>query len=369
MLPEITWDDAASDESLINFVDKILSRAAELSASDIHIEPSVTHSRVRYRIDGLLKPATQMPKDIANRVIMRLKIMANLDIAEKRLPQDGRILLKQNISVTDIRINVCPVMHGEKIVLRLLDIKRNLLDIHHLGFNSQQKDLFINKVTQPQGLILVTGPTGSGKTTTLYSALNYLNHSEKNIITIEDPIEIQLEGINQATIHPKIGFDFASALRAFLRQDPDVIMIGEIRDKETAEIAIQAALTGHLVLSTLHANSAIESLYRLITLGCPVLSLANSLSLIINQRLLRKKCHHCQAGCTFCQNGYSGRTAIFECLALSGALSQQIINNQSYQELQHTIMQDGFLTLAEAGYEKIAAKETDSFELTRVLQH
>lgn len=308
------------DEPVTNFVDSLIQEAIDKGISDIHIEPNDNNTRIRFRRDGLLYEAAVIPKQLSARISTRLKIMGNLNISERRIPQDGRIQLENKV---DIRINTCPTLHDEKIVLRILDTKKLKLSITSLGLTHNQENAFINKINQPQGLILVTGPTGSGKTITLYSALHYLNQIEKNICTVEDPVEIELPGINQVNINPHIGLNFAAALHTLLRQDPDILMIGEIRDKETANIAIQAAQTGHLVLSTLHTNSATEAITRLKAFNISSEDLMQSLTLIIAQRLIRKLCEHCKQhennnyqaiGCEYCNKGYAGRIGIFELL-------------------------------------------------------
>lgn len=280
-------------DHIINYVNELFANAINNSISDIHIEPFEHHCRIRFRRDGLLHEAASLPPHLSTQIIARLKIMAELNIAEKRLPQDGRIKTFHHNKI-DIRINTCPTLFGEKIVLRLPSCNQASLNIQTLGTTEQQTAQLLHSLSKPQGLILVTGPTGSGKTMTLYSALQHLNTIEKNISTIEDPVEIQLDNINQINIRPHIGLNFATALRTLLRQDPDIIMLGEIRDHETAIIAVQAAETGHLVLSTLHTNSAIESLSRLHSLGISPYHLIHSTSLIIAQRLVRKLCVHCK---------------------------------------------------------------------------
>jgi len=357
------------DEPVIQLVDYILKSALEKAASDIHIEPFEKESRIRYRKDSILYEITTLSTAVAIRLITRLKVMAKLDTAERRLPQDGHLRLHD----TDIRISTCPMLFGEKIVLRIMYAENHFLDIHHLGLTQTQKKLFLEKIHQPQGLILVTGPTGSGKTVSLYAAIRELNTLAKNISTVEDPIEIRLHGINQVNIHPKIGLDFATVLRAFLRQDPDIIMVGEIRDKETADTAIQAAQTGHLVLSTLHTNSASETLTRLQSMGVEDYLIKHAITLIIAQRLIRKLCDHCKtlemlpptlqqkyqifepvfhaASCEHCLHGYNGRTAIYEFLTVSA---------------MHT--QEKFPTLLTEGIEKVRRGETSLAEIYRVLQ-
>lgn len=341
--------DAYLDNLIIEFVDALLRIAVQLSASDIHIESILTHCRIRFRLDGLLQEALTLPASLTMRIVMRLKIMANLDIGEKRLPQDGRL---NHNDTHDIRISTCPSLYGEKVVLRLLQANHRQLALHELGLSHQQLALFTKKLSQPQGLILVTGPTGSGKTATLYSALQFLNSAERNIVSIEDPIEITLSGITQINVNARIGLDFANILRSVLRQDPDIIMVGEIRDKETATMAIQAAQTGHLVLSTMHANHVKDVLPRLKTLGIPLENLSSGLSLLIAQRLVRKKCPHCQAmtACNQCRQGYQGRTGIFSLATFSA----------DFQLTQYESLHDH----AQA---KLTANMTTVSEIARVL--
>ena len=376
------------EEPLIQFVDHMIHHAHQQGASDIHIEPQENTIRLRYRQDGLLYEVAQIQPHWALRIITRLKVMADLDISERRQPQDGHFQISAPQHQTlDVRISSCPTLHGEKIVLRLLDNSQLVFALDKLGFTGLQKELFLKKISQPQGLILVTGPTGSGKTITLYSALDYLNVKEKNILTIEDPIEIQLEGLNQVPLNTKVGLDFATTLRAFLRQDPDIIMVGEIRDLETAKIAIQAAQTGHLVLSTLHTNSAVETVTRLLSMGIDPYQVAQALTLIIAQRLIRKLCPLCKqaetaplitegeqknkgyraSGCPCCRYGYKGRIAIFECLDLSEALIPLLSNNMDINLLVKAAQAEGFKTLRENGLEKIRQGETSFAELNRVI--
>lgn len=382
-------NNASQEEPLIQFVDHMLEHAKEQGASDVHIEPYEHTTRIRYRQDGLLYEIAQLQPHLATRVITRLKVLAELDIAERRLPQDGRFKIKtQPHTELDIRVSSCPTLHGEKIVLRLLDYSKNSLTIDSLGLDNAQTKLFVKKISQAQGLILVTGPTGSGKSHTLYSALAHLNIKEKNILTVEDPIEITLEGINQVPIHPRAGLHFSTALRSFLRQDPDIIMVGEIRDLETAQIALEAAQTGHLVLSTLHTNSALETVARLLSMGIAPYQLAQTVTLIIAQRLIRKLCTACKQGemsstraaypkqkmnhfraygCRHCRGGYQGRTAIFECLVPSEALIQLAIKNTAKSDLIKTARKEGFRTLWEIGMEKVQQGDTSFAELNRVL--
>jgi len=339
-----------------DLVDYIIQDAIQQSASDIHIEPFAEACRIRYRCDGLLYETANIPTPLASRFITQLKVMAQLDISERRLPQDGHFQLY----AMDIRINTCPTLFGEKIVLRLLNSHSILLTLSELGFTETQKKILLTHITKPQGMILVTGPTGSGKTVTLYSAISYLNSIEKNISTIEDPIEIQLPGINQININPKIGLDFSTILRTVLRQDPDILMIGEIRDKETATLAIQAAQTGHLVLATLHTNSSIETLGRLSALGVTTTDMAHCISLIISQRLVRKYCKRCSSG-------DSGRTGVYEFLPMTEKISELILARASLSTLRQQMQTEGFPTLRKAGIDKVNQGITCLHEINRVM--
>lgn len=386
--PHREMDDysISQDEPLIQFVDQLIQHAISLAASDIHIEPYAEHCRVRFRRDGILYEITTIPSELVMRVMTRLKVMAKLDIAERRMPQDGRFKLE----TLDIRISTCPTLFGEKIVLRLLDPHKISLDINALGFEKSQKELFIKNITAPQGLILVTGPTGSGKTLTLYSALQYLNSIDKNISTVEDPVEIQLNGINQIAIQPKIGLHFATVLRTLLRQDPDIIMVGEIRDQETAEIAIQAAHTGHLVLSTLHTNSALETIARLKSINITPYNIASAISLIIAQRLIRKLCPLCKQedsiaanviglsnddvskkifrnkGCGDCLSGYQGRTGIYELLPMTDKLVSLILMDKPLLEFPSDYF-SSYCSLKKSGLNAVLAGATSLSEINRVL--
>ncbi len=377
------------DEPLIQFVDQIIQHAFEQTASDIHIEPYETLCRIRYRQHGVLYTLHEIPLSLASRIAMRLKVLARLDITERRLPQDGRFQLNQ----IDIRINTCPTLFGEKIVLRLLNSIHKQFNLDDIGLSNHQKESLLKILSKPQGMILVAGPTGSGKTVTLYSALKHLNHSERNISTVEDPVEIRLSGINQVNINPKIGLDFSTALRTFLRQDPDVIMVGEIRDTETANIAIQAAQTGHFVLSTLHTNSAIETITRLQSMNVLAYNFANSISLIIAQRLIRKLCEHCKqpddlpksflllnqnkkikpsiiyraGNCSQCHYGYTGRTAIYEFLTITDDLSKLIVSGAPTHTLLSQAKHDGFTTLQDVIFKKVNQGITSFSEANRVL--
>lgn len=343
-------------EPVIRFVDQLIYDAIEKKISDIHIEPYEHQCRIRFRKNGLLYESAYVPIALATQIILRVKVMAHLNIAEKRLPLDGRIQLCSTSKVF-IRVSTCPTLYGEKIVLRIQNTQTSHFNLNNLGMTPEQSQLFIEKISQSQGLILVTGPTGSGKSMTLYSALHFLNDAQKNISTVEDPIEIELAGINQINVNPTIGLDFSTTLRALLRQDPDVIMLGEIRDMETATIALQAAQTGHLVLATLHANSTSDALTRLYSLGITNNHLMKSISLIIGQRLLRTLCQVCkqsdnranQLGCQHCHNGYTGRTAIFEL----HMLENDRINKQ--------------LNLWDHGIEKVRKGITSDAEVRRVL--
>lgn len=369
------------DGPLVRYIHQVMLDAVRRSASDIHFEPYERFYRIRFRIDGLLHDIASPPCNLANRFAARLKVMAQLDIAERRQPQDGRIKLKltHNKSI-DMRVSSLPTHAGEKIVLRLLDNATIKLDIHQLGFDEQQAHAFLAALNLSQGLILVTGPTGSGKTVSLYTGLSILNTVCANISSAEDPIEIVMPGINQVQINPKAGLGFAQALRAFLRQDPDIIMVGEIRDLETAEIALKAAQTGHLVLSTLHTNSATDTLTRLTNMGLPAYNIAASVSLIIAQRLARKLCRHCKTqeplsaqqvallgfddppheltlykpqGCSLCTDGYKGRIGIYEVLPMNEQLASLIISGADAITLAHAAESAGMLTLRQSALTKV----------------
>jgi type II secretory ATPase GspE/PulE/Tfp pilus assembly ATPase PilB-like protein len=298
--------DEQPDEPVIQFVNQLLKHAVQQAVSDIHLESLKDCCRVRFRCDGLLFENAVLPLAFAGRVMTRIKIMANLDIAEKRLPQDGRLMFQP--LALDFRVSTCPSLHGEKIVLRLLRHQLHQLSLSECGMSLRQQQQFLRALAEPQGLIIVTGPTGCGKTATLYSALQSLSHEEKNIMTVEDPVEIEMAGLTQVNVNPRIGLSFANLLRSFLRQDPDILLVGEIRDAETAAIAVQAAQTGHLVLTTMHTNHALDSLQRLVSLGIKLPQLAGSLLLLAAQRLVRKICVRCkQHGCADCRGGYAGR--------------------------------------------------------------
>jgi type IV pilus assembly protein PilB len=388
--------DGSEDAPIVRYINKLLLDAIHRGASDIHFEPYEKRYRVRYRLDGLLHEVAAPPVNMAARMASRLKVMAKLNIAERRVPQDGRVRLqlskKRNI---DFRVNTLPTLYGEKIVMRILESTFGELDLAALGMAEHQRKLFARAITKPYGMILVTGPTGSGKTVTLYSALSQLNDPEVNISTVEDPVEIQMAGVNQVHINLKAGLTFASALRAFLRQDPDIIMVGEIRDLETAEIAVKAAQTGHLVLSTLHTNDAPQTLTRLANMGVPPFNIASSVLLIMAQRLVRKLCPHCKTeepvpddalrgegfseeaiaegitlykavGCDKCTQGYRGRTGIFQVMPISDAMERLILENGTALQLDQQSKDEGIWTLRRSGLEKVKEGITSLEELNRV---
>ncbi|MBV1931619.1 MAG: type IV-A pilus assembly ATPase PilB [Porticoccaceae bacterium] len=374
------------DAPIVRFVNKLLLDAIKKGASDIHFEPYEYSYRVRFRTDGILEEITNPPINMANRFAARLKVMSRMDISERRVPQDGRIKLKiSKTRAIDFRVNTLPTQYGEKIVLRILDPSSAQMGIEALGYEADQQQAYLDTLHQHQGMILVTGPTGSGKTVSLYTGLNILNTEERNISTAEDPIEINLEGINQVQVNARVGLTFAEALRAFLRQDPDVVMVGEIRDLETAEIAIKAAQTGHMVLSTLHTNSAPETLTRLQNMGVASFNVATSVSLIIAQRLARKLCPHCKEprndipdkvlqeegfenisipfdeitifqpkGCDKCARGYKGRIGLYEVLKITPAMSKLIMEGGSSIDIAELGKQEGFRTLRQAALKKTA---------------
>ncbi len=382
---------------VVRFVNKILLDAINSGVSDIHFEPYEKRYRIRYRQDGLLYEKASPPVNIAQRLSSRLKVMARLNIAERRVPQDGRIKLKvSKHHAIDFRVNTCPTLYGEKVVLRILDASAATIGVDALGFEEDQKKLFLDAIKKPYGMILVTGPTGSGKTVSLYTALNILNKPEVNISTAEDPVEIQVEGINQVNINPASGLHFADALRAFLRQDPDIIMVGEIRDLETGEIAVKAAQTGHMVLSTLHTNDAPQTLTRLANMGIPPYNIASSVNLIMAQRLGRRLCEHCKevedlprtalleegfseeevdagltiykaVGCDRCNNGYKGRVGIFEILPVSEGIAQIILEEGNAMQLKEQALKEGYYyDLRTAGLLKVKNGLTSLEEVNRI---
>jgi len=385
----------ADDAPVVRFVHKMLLDAIKSGSSDLHFEPYEKNYRVRVRTDGILREVAKPPIQLAGRIAARLKVMASLDISERRKPQDGRIKMRLSKSKSiDFRVNTLPTLWGEKVVIRILDPSSAQIGIDALGYEPAQKDLYMAALKQPQGMILVTGPTGSGKTVSLYTGLNILNTVDINISTAEDPVEINMEGINQVNVNPRQGLDFAQALRSFLRQDPDVIMVGEIRDLETAEIAIKAAQTGHLVLSTLHTNSAAETLTRLHNMGIPGFNIATSVSLIIAQRLARKLCSHCKkpieipretlikegfpeerighftiyepVGCDHCNGGYKGRVGIYEVVKNTPELQRLIMAEGNSLEIDIQMRRDGFDDLRTSGLHKAMQGITSLEEINRV---
>lgn len=385
----------ADDAPVVRFVHKMLLDAIKSGSSDLHFEPYEKTYRVRMRTDGMLREVAKPPIQLANRIAARLKVMASLDISERRKPQDGRIKMRLSKSNSiDFRVNTLPTLWGEKVVIRILDPTSAQMGIDALGYEPDQKELYMAALKQPQGMILVTGPTGSGKTVSLYTGLNILNTVDINISTAEDPVEINMEGINQVNVNQKQGLGFAQALRSFLRQDPDVIMVGEIRDLETAEIAIKAAQTGHLVLSTLHTNSAAETLTRLHNMGIQGFNIATSVSLIIAQRLARKLCSHCKkpidipreallkegfpearigtftiyepVGCEQCNGGYKGRVGIYEVVKNTTELQRLIMAEGNSLEIDSQMRKDGFNDLRTSGLIKAMQGITSLEEINRV---
>ena len=366
---------AVDDAPIVRFVNKVLLDAIKQGASDIHFEPYEKDYRIRFRTDGILREVVKPPKALSPRLSARIKVMSQMDISERRVPQDGRIQMKlsKNRSI-DFRVNTLPTMFGEKIVLRILDPASAQMGIDALGYDDDQKQLYLEALAKPQGMILVTGPTGSGKTVSLYTGLSILNTDERNISTAEDPVEINMDGVNQVLVNNKVGLDFAGALRSFLRQDPDIIMVGEIRDIETAEIAIKAAQTGHLVLSTLHTNSAAETITRMMNMGVPAYNIASSVSLIIAQRLARRLCKQCSipetevphealmelgfsdemletatlkraVGCEACKDGYRGRVGIYEVVKVTKTLANLIMDGKNSIDLDRQARNEGFADL------------------------
>lgn len=389
---EIIEETIIDEAPIIRLVNSLITKAIDEEASDIHLEPFEDSIRVRYRIDGILREVMSLPRKMVYAIVSRFKIMANMDIAERRIPQDGRISLKLAGQELDLRVSTLPTTFGEKVVVRILDkdsIKNYTFE--KLGFTSENHQRFIQFLKRAYGVILVTGPTGSGKTTTLYTALNFINSVERNIITVEDPVEYMLEGVNQTQVNVKAGATFAGYLRSILRQDPDVIMVGEIRDAETAEIALRAATTGHLVFSTLHTNDASGAITRLIDMGVEPFMVASSILGVVAQRLVRKICPNCKypcppeeaevvfagikpdevvysgRGCEQCNHtGYRGRVAIFEVLAVSPSLQRLILKRPSAEDLRQTSIKEGMITLKEDGIQKALAGITTLKEIMRV---
>ena len=360
--------ETSDDAPIIRMLNALLTQAARDGASDIHIEPYERHSSVRFRVDGTLREVVQPNRALHAALISRLKIMAELDISEKRLPQDGRISLRIGTRAMDVRVSTLPSAHGERAVLRLLDKGENRLSLEAVGLQGAALERLQQLIAQPHGIILVTGPTGSGKTTTLYAALSRLDAGACNIMTVEDPIEYELPGIGQTQVNARIDLTFAKALRAILRQDPDVIMIGEIRDFETAQIAIQASLTGHLVLATLHTNDAASAVTRLIDMGVEPFLLSSSLLGVLAQRLVRKLCTACHGeGCADCgQTGYQGRTGVFELLVTDDAIRAQIHNRASEADIRAAALQAGMVLMRDDGERLVSGGITSRAELVRV---
>ncbi len=392
-------DSSEVDEApIVRFINKVLLDAIKSGSSDIHFEPYEKIYRVRFRTDGILREVARPPVNLTTRIAARLKVMSQMDISERRMPQDGRIKMKiSKTRAIDFRVKTLPTLWGEKIVLRILDPSSAKLGIDALGYEDNQKKMYLDALAQPQGMILVTGPTGSGKTVSLYTGLNILNTMERNISTAEDPVEINLEGINQVNVNLKVGLGFPEALRSFLRQDPDVIMVGEIRDLETASIAIKAAQTGHLVLSTLHTNSAAETLTRLLNMGVPTFNVATSVSLIIAQRLARRLCPSCKrkaddipkeilleegfgeigigfdelqlyhpVGCEKCTNGYKGRVGVYEVVRITSEISRIIMGGGNSIEIADAAKRSGFNNLRISALRKAAIGLTSLAEANRV---
>lgn len=381
------------DSPIVRLVNQILQMAVEQRASDIHIDPQETKVVIRYRIDGILRTERALPKHMQGMLTARIKILANMDITEHRVPQDGRIKMNIDFHPIDLRVSTLPTIYGEKIVMRVLDLGAALNDLNKLGFNKLNLQRFIQLIEQPTGIVLITGPTGSGKSSTLYAALNRLNGEHVNIITIEDPVEYQLEGVNQIQVNPNVGMTFAEGLRSILRQDPNIIMVGEIRDRETAEVAIRASLTGHLVLSTLHTNDALSTVARLIDMGVEPFLVATSLSGVVSQRLVRRVCRDCQEeheptkreidifarrglkiekvmrgrGCPTCNmTGYKGRIALHELMVMSDEMRKVILNGESLSKLREIAIKNKMIFLIDDGLLKVKQGLTTTEEVLRV---
>ena len=394
---ETSISSGVDDAPVVKFVNKMLVDAIRMGASDLHFEPYEKSFRVRFRIDGVMQKMANPPVQLASKIAARLKVMSQMDISERRVPQDGRIKLKLSKSkAIDFRVNSLPTLFGEKIVLRILDPSSAMLGIEALGYEPDQKEMFLEALHKPQGMLLITGPTGSGKTVSLYTGINILNTGETNISTAEDPVEINLEGINQVNVNPKVGLTFANALKSFLRQDPDIVMVGEIRDLETAEIAIKAAQTGHMVLSTLHTNSAPETLTRLKNMGVASFNIATSVNLVIAQRLARRLCKNCKkatdiprrslleigftdaqlddsdniiyepVGCSECREGYKGRVGIYEVMKVSPDISRIIMEDGNAIDIKDAALKNGFRDLRHSGILKVLQGVTTVQEMMRV---
>jgi type IV pilus assembly protein PilB len=388
--------DDIEDAPIVRFVNKLMLDAIRRGASDIHFEPFEKMYRVRMRVDGVLREVTQPPVQLGGRLAARIKVMSRMDIAERRVPQDGRIKLRLNKArAIDFRVSTCPTLYGEKVVMRILDASQAMLGIDALGYEGFQKDLYLAALAKPQGMILVTGPTGSGKTVSLYTGLGILNRGDLNISTAEDPVEINLQGINQVNVNNKVGLSFAAALRAFLRQDPDVVMVGEIRDLETAEIALKAAQTGHLVLSTLHTNDAPQTLTRLIDMGVKPYALATSMSLIIAQRLARRLCQNCRElldipadalrkegfpeeaianglrvfgprGCESCTDGYKGRIGVYQVMPVTDEIGRLIMAGGNAHDIADAAKRNNIWDLRRSGLAKVMSGLTSIEEINSV---
>ncbi|MEM6507697.1 MAG: GspE/PulE family protein, partial [Planctomycetota bacterium] len=392
---DLDLEKMAGESPVIRYVNYLIFNAVKEGASDIHIEPQEKKLRVRYRIDGVMFDATNPPNHMRSAIISRIKIMANLDIAERRLPQDGRIRAMVHGRKLDLRVSTLPMVQGEKCVMRILDTRSIQVDLDDLGMDQDSLQIWKQQIDQPHGIVLVTGPTGSGKTTTLYASLGKMNRDKLNISTAEDPVEYHLNGINQTQTHASIGMTFAAALRALLRQDPDVIMVGEIRDVETAKTAIEASLTGHLVLSTLHTNDAPSAITRLINIGVEPYLIGSAVNGVLAQRLVRKICEHCKtqappdetiaehlamqgiamdevwkgAGCDKCRGtGYAGRLGIYEMLVLNDNLRDRVASNPNVTEFRRMCVEGGMVTLREDGFRKVAAGKTTVDEVLRVTE-
>ena len=394
---ETKLSDGVDEAPVVKFVNKMLVDAIRMGASDLHFEPYEKTYRVRFRVDGVMQKMASPPVQLAGKIAARLKVMSQMDISERRIPQDGRIKLKiSKDKAIDFRVNSLPTLFGEKLVLRILDPSSAMLGIEALGYEPDQKEMFLEALHKPQGMLLITGPTGSGKTVSLYTGINILNTGETNISTAEDPVEINLEGINQVNVNPKVGLTFANALKSFLRQDPDIVMVGEIRDLETAEIAIKAAQTGHMVLSTLHTNSAPETLTRLRNMGVASFNIATSVNLVIAQRLARRLCKNCKkpiniprqsllelgftdadldnpdniiyepVGCNECREGYKGRVGIYEVMKVSPDISRIIMEDGNAIDIKDAALKNGFRDLRRSGVLKVLQGVTSIQEMMRV---
>ncbi|WP_201528742.1 type IV-A pilus assembly ATPase PilB [Psychrobacter frigidicola] len=394
---ETKLNDSVDEAPVVKFVNKMLVEAIRMDASDLHFEPYEKSYRVRFRVDGVMQKMANPPVQLAGKIAARLKVMSQMDISERRVPQDGRIKLKVSKNkAIDFRVSCLPTLFGEKLVLRILDPSSAMLGIEALGYEPDQKDMFLEALNKPQGMLLITGPTGSGKTVSLYTGINILNTGETNISTAEDPVEINLEGINQVNVNPKVGLTFSNALKSFLRQDPDIVMVGEIRDLETAEIAIKAAQTGHMVLSTLHTNSAPETLTRLRNMGVASFNIATSVNLVIAQRLARRLCKNCKkpitvpqksllelgfsevdlnnpdniiygpVGCNDCRDGYKGRVGIYEVMKISPDISRIIMEDGNAIDIKDAALKNGFRDLRRSGILKVLQGVTSIQELMRV---